>query len=60
MIKKFGSKVAIIHPESTRGKAYIDEFWRRSQLKGVNVNGIASFQKGLSDYRDPVMNLLGT
>ena len=46
MIKKFGSKVAIIYPESTRGKAYIDEFWRRSQLKGVNVNGIASFQKG--------------
>ena len=28
-------------------------------MKGVNVNGIASFQKGLSDYRDPVMNLLG-
>jgi len=59
MINKFGSNVAIIYPESTRGKAYIDEFWRRSQLKGVNVNGIASFQKGLSDYRDPVMNLLG-
>jgi ABC-type branched-subunit amino acid transport system substrate-binding protein len=59
ILKRFGKRVAIVHPESGRGKAYLDEFWRKSKLKGVDVNGIASFQKGRSDYRDPIKNLLG-
>ena len=59
ILKRFGKRVAIVHPEGGRGKAYIDEFWRKSKLKGVDVNGIVSFQKGRSDYRDPIKNLLG-
>jgi len=59
MLDKFGKKAAILYPKSSRGEAYVDEFWRKSKQNNVEVTGLVSFNKGITDYRDPVGNLLG-
>jgi hypothetical protein len=59
MLNKFGRRAAILYPKSSRGEAYVDEFWRKSKQNNVQVTGLVSFNKGITDYRDPVGNLLG-
>lgn len=59
MLDKFGRKAAILYPKSSRGEAYVDEFWRKSKQNNVEVTGLVSFNKGITDYREPVSNLLG-
>jgi ABC-type branched-subunit amino acid transport system substrate-binding protein len=55
----FGKKGAIIYPHSKRGESYVQEFWRRARLSGVDVNGIYSYDSDKRNYADPVKNLLG-
>ncbi|MFT6068567.1 MAG: tetratricopeptide (TPR) repeat protein [Bacteriovoracaceae bacterium] len=57
--ERFGKRAAILYPSTPRGKAYVDEFWRRSKLSGIELGGIVSYDKKQMDFREPVKNLLG-
>lgn len=56
---EFGKRGAIVFPESERGKAYLNEFWRKAKLLGIEVNGVYSYDPNSRDYRAPIQNLLG-
>jgi len=58
MLKNLGKRAAIIYPKGSRGESYVEEFWRRAQLSGVEVTGVTSFEKNLNDYRDIVKGVL--
>lgn len=58
MVNSLGKRAAIVYPKGARGEAYVEEFWRRAQLAGVEVNGVTSFEKDLTDYRDTVKGIL--
>lgn len=55
----FGRRAAIIYPDTDRGQAVVDEFWRKAQDAGVFVVGAHSFNKDNTDQRDTVQKLLG-
>ncbi len=55
----FGKRAAILYPKDPRGESYLDAFWRYSELNDVQVNAMASFEKGQTDYRAVVKSLLG-
>ena len=59
MLQIFGRRAAIVFPQSQRGEAYVNEFWRKAQSVGVDVTGIQSYKKNKVDYREPIKNLLG-
>lgn len=58
-LDRFGRRAAIAYPRGDRGRAYLDEFWRRASLAGVTVTGVVSFDEGETDYREPARRLLG-
>lgn len=58
MVEIFGSRAAIIYPETQRGRAIVDVFWKEAQKNNVEIKDFASFQKGVSDLREPVKNIL--
>lgn len=59
MLARFGKRVGVLYPQSERGEAYVNEFWRASEAKGLRVTGIQSFDEKATDFRDPVQKLLG-
>lgn len=59
MINKFGKRAAILHSDDQMGNAYADELWRKSQDFGLQLTGVASFDKNLTDFRGPVKEVLG-
>jgi ABC-type branched-subunit amino acid transport system substrate-binding protein len=59
MIKKFGSRIGVIFPDNEGGRAYVDEIWRKSTQKNLQVTSVASFQKNTHDYRDTAQLFLG-
>ena len=59
VLDAFGRRVAIIHPKGPRGDAYLNEFWRLANEESVQVTSIHSYDKGKTDHRGPVQNLLG-
>lgn len=59
VVSNFGKRAAILYPSTARGQAYVNEFWRRAKLGGVELGGVVSYDKKQSDFRDPVKNLLG-
>lgn len=58
MLENLGKRAAIVYPKGPRGDAYVEEFWRRAQLAGVEVTGVTSFEKNQTDYRDTVKGIL--
>ncbi|MCK5073340.1 MAG: ABC transporter substrate-binding protein [Bacteriovoracaceae bacterium] len=59
MLNKFGRRTAIIYPNSQRGNAYLNEFWRKAKESKIHISGIQSFNEATKDFREPVENLLG-
>ena len=59
MLEKFGRRAAIVYPQSRRGEAYVNEFWRKAHSAGVDVTGVQSYKKNKADYREPIKNILG-
>lgn len=55
----FGRRAAIIYPDTDRGQAIVEEFWRKATDAGVFVVGAHSFNKDNTDQRDTVQKLLG-
>lgn len=58
MVEVFGNRAAILYPETQRGRAIVDVFWKLAQRNNVEVKDFASYEKGISDLRGPVENLL--
>lgn len=59
MVSKFGPRLGVIYPENEGGKAYLDEIWRKSLQKNLQITSIAAFQKNTHDFRDPAQLFLG-
>ena len=59
ILNKFGRKAAIVYPQDRRGRAYVDEFWRRANAASVDITGVQSYSKDKTDYREPIEKLLG-
>jgi hypothetical protein len=59
IMEGWGRRGAIVHPRSSRGKSYMELFWNKSKEHEVEVNGVISYDKKRTDYRDPIKNLLG-
>lgn len=59
MISKFGPRLGVIYPENEAGKAYMDEIWKKSIEKNLQVSSIASFPRNTHDYRDTAQLFLG-
>ena len=59
MLEAFGRRVAVIYPKGVRGEIYLNEFWRQAKEEDVKITGIHSYEKGKTDHREPVQNLLG-
>lgn len=57
--QKFGRRGGILYPKTERGDAFTHELWREAGLQGVQVNGVQSYDKGATDFRGPVQELLG-
>lgn len=58
MIEVFGNRAAIVYPETQRGQAIVNVFWKEAQRNNVEIKDFASYQKGVSDLRAPVKNIL--
>ncbi|MBT3236060.1 MAG: hypothetical protein HN353_08930 [Bdellovibrionales bacterium] len=59
LLERWGKRGAIIYPRSSRGRSYKDLFWNKSKLHEVEVNGVISYDKSQTDFRDPIKNILG-
>lgn len=59
MVNKFGARLGVIYPDNEGGKAYLDEIWRKSSQKNLQVTSIAGFQKNTHDFRDTAQLFLG-
>lgn len=59
VVSNFGKRAAILYPSTPRGDAYVQEFWRRAKIGGLDLAGIVSYDKKQMDFREPVKNLLG-
>lgn len=59
MINKFGPRIGVIYPENEGGKAYLEEIWRKSSQKNIQVTSIAGFPKNSHDYRETAQLFLG-
>ena len=59
MVKKFGTRLGVIYPDNDGGKSYVEEIWRRSLEKNLQVTSIASYPKNTHDYRDTAQLFLG-
>jgi len=55
----FGNRGSIIYPNSSRGEAYVNEFWRRAKQNDVTIMGVQSYDKNATDHRATVQKLLG-
>lgn len=58
-LEQVGKRGAIFYPESDRGQAFVDEFWRLAKVRGIDIKGVQKFQVGTTDFRDPVKKILG-
>ncbi len=56
---KLGSRGALLYPKNELGEAYANEFWRKAKSINYPITSVASFDKNSSDFKDPVMNLIG-
>ncbi len=59
MLAHFGKNAAAIYPDSERGRAYIDEFWRKAKIHDVKVTNVKTYDKSKTDHRDTIQKLLG-
>jgi outer membrane PBP1 activator LpoA protein len=58
-LNHFGRRIAMFYPKNETGDVYSTEVWEKSKERGVELNALASFDKDLKDYREPVGKLLG-
>ena len=54
-----GERVALFYPDSARGKAYLNELWRKTLKSKLSITSVASYPAETTDYRNYVSQLLG-
>lgn len=59
IVKNFGPRAAVVYPDSKRGRAYVNEFWRKSNLLNLPVVGLYNYEKKPGSFSEPIKNLLG-
>lgn len=59
LANKLGRSGALLYPKNEVGEAYANEFWRKSKLENYPITSILAFDRNATDFKDPVMNLLG-
>ncbi len=59
IVKNFGPRAAVVYPDSKRGKAYVNEFWRKANLLNFPVVGLYNYEGKPGSYSEPIKNLLG-
>lgn len=59
VLERLGRRVAILYPDTAKGKAYANELWRQSLIKNIKVSIGQSYDKDSKDFRSPVENFLG-
>lgn len=58
-LSTFGRDGAIIYPNSPRGQAYVEEFWRRAQVSDAKVTNVHMYDRKKTDHRETIQKLLG-
>ncbi len=58
MLDIFGRTAKIIYPNNSRGKTYVNEFWRKALLSNVEIKGAVSYDVSNQDYRQSVKDVL--
>ncbi|MCY4643413.1 MAG: ABC transporter substrate-binding protein, partial [Bacteriovoracales bacterium] len=59
IISAFGTKLAVIYPNSEQGKSFIDEVWMQTRGTDIQITSVQSYPRGTKDFRGPVANVLG-
>lgn len=59
VMAKFGKKIGVFYPKSSRGESYVDEFWTLRDKDKISIVGIQGYDGELNDYREPVKKILG-
>jgi len=59
MIRKFGTRIGVIYPNNEGGRAYMDEIWRLSAQKNLQITSMATFPRNTHDFRDTSQMFLG-
>lgn len=59
MVKKFGTRIGVIFPDTEGGQAYMDQIWRKAFEKKLQITSTAAFPKNTHDYRDTAQLFLG-
>lgn len=57
-IEKFGKKVAVLYPDTEKGKSYVDEMWRVQSSGKIDIANLNNYEKGVKQYLEPVKKLL--
>lgn len=65
-LQKLGHNVAILYPDSNRGRSYAEAFWKYAKKHNENINsktkinitGLQSYSRNITDFRGPVARLL--
>ena len=59
VLEMFGKRVSILYPWSDVGQSYVDELWGVHNADTIELKNITEYNKGISDYREPVKRVLG-
>ena len=59
VLNKLGSRMAILYPKSDDGNSYVNEFWNLNMVNKLQLNSVYNFDRGITDYREPVKEILG-
>jgi ABC-type branched-subunit amino acid transport system substrate-binding protein len=59
VLEKLGKRAAIFYSRNQSGETYLENFWKFSQVAGVEVTAIGSYEKDEKDLRAPLKKFLG-
>jgi len=57
--EKLGKRFVLIYSGDVSGSILSDDIWKRSQENKFILENVSTYSKGMTDYRDSVLELLG-
>ena len=54
-----GKRGAIVYPDNSNGRIYLDHFWQQSKINEIKVVDAVKFDSSKNDLRLPIKKLLG-
>lgn len=52
-------RAAILYPNNSYGKEFMEMIWSEYQKKGGEIRGVEEYDRSTSDYEDPIKKLVG-